>query len=489
MKIFITGVTGLVGRALALRLARGGHEVLGWVRDARAARVLLGDGVTLVSTVDGDAALDEALEQADAVVNLAGAPVAQRWSSAHRRALVESRVELTRRLVDGMRRVKRRPSVLVSASAVGYYGDRGEEVLREDASPGADFLARLCVDWEAAAQQAETLGVRVAILRIGIVLDGEGGAIAAMRPAFALGLGAVLGSGDQRVPFIHRSDLVELLVSALEDRRYAGPINAVAPAPATQRELTRALARALGRPARLRVPAFMLRLAMGEAAAVVLHGQAAVPQRAQDLGFRFRFAGLDGAVRDVIDAGRSGVSITPAHDVPRGEYLDRRKPRYLLEQHTLIAAPLPEVFEFFRRAENLGPMTPPSLAFEIRTPTPIEMARGREIVYRIRLGPVPMRWRTRIEAWEPTKRFVDVQLSGPYRAWYHEHRFVAQGDYTRMTDRVWYAPPLGLLGRIAHRMVVGSMLRRIFGHRQVAIDLRFGLAQRDEGEAPSSLAA
>ncbi len=484
MNVFVTGVTGLVGRALALRLARDGHEVVGWVRDPVAARAMLGDAVTLVPVEDGDAALDEAIGRADAVVNLAGAPVAKRWTRAHLRALEDSRVGVTQRLVAAMRRATRRPAVLVSASAVGYYGDRGEERLTEDAVPGHDLLARLCVRWEAAAREAEALGVRVALLRIGIVLDAEGGMLAALRPVFALGLGATLGSGRQRVPFVHRRDLVELVVQALEDARFSGPFNAVAPTPATQRELSQALARALGRPAVLRVPALALRLALGRAAAVVLHGQAAVPRRALALGFRFRFPALADAMRDAVDAGRHAVTIGPARDVPGGPYLGARRPRYLLEQRTLVAAPRSVVFDFFRRAENLGAMTPPALAFEIRTPTPIEMHEGREIVYRIRLGPVPMRWRTRIAAWEPETRFVDTQLSGPYRAWYHEHRFEAHGDATLMIDRVWYAPPFGPLGRIAHRLVVGPMLRRIFGHRRVAIELRFGL-----GSASDSLAA
>ena len=487
MRIFITGVTGLVGRALALRLARDGHELIGWVRDRAAARTALGDGVELVS-VDDDAALVEALGRADAVVNLAGAPVAKRWTAAHRRAMVDSRVGLTRRLVSAMEGLERRPAVLVSASAVGLYGDRGDELLDESAAPGDDFLARLCIDWEAAARQAEPLGLRVVSMRIGVVLDPEGGALAAMRPAFALGLGAVLGSGRQRIPFIHLHDLVELLVQALVDPRYRGPINATAPRPVTNRVFARALGRALGRPVLLRAPAWAMLLMMGEAAVVVLHGQAAVPRQAQALGFRFQFESIDAALADAVDAGRSSVTIGPADDPPASDYIARRRPIYRLEQRTVIDAPLAEVFDFFRKAENLGAMTPPALAFEIRTPTPIAMEQGQRITYRIRLGPVPMRWLTRIEAWEPTRRFVDAQLRGPYRCWYHEHRFEADGERTRMVDRVWYAPPLGPLGRIAQVVMVGPMLRRIFGHRRRAIALRFGLADDRRPEA-STIAA
>jgi uncharacterized protein len=305
MNVFVTGVTGLVGRALALRLATDGHEVTGWVRDEPAARTVLGEHVSLVRVADDDAALTRALGRADAVVNLAGAPVARRWSRRTKDQLVASRVGVTRRLVDAIERLPRRPSVLVSASAVGYYGDRGDELLDEQSAPGDDFLARLCVDWEAAAREAENLGLRVAMLRIGIVLDGEGGALATMRPAFAMGLGAVLGSGRQRMPFIHLHDLVELLVQALVDPRCAGPLNAAAPQPVTNREFSRALARVLRRPLLLRAPSFVLRMALGEAAGIVLHGQRAIPRRAQQLGFRFRFAELDQALRDAVDGGRA----------------------------------------------------------------------------------------------------------------------------------------------------------------------------------------
>lgn len=490
MRVFMTGATGLVGRALALRLRRDGHRITAWVRDRDAALQVLGDEVELVAVGSGDAELVRALSEADAVVNLAGAPVAQRWSPKVRRQLVDSRVALTQRLVGGMRacRADARPTVLVSASAVGYYGDRGEELLHEGAEPGDGFLARLCVDWEAASREAEGLGLRVCSLRIGIVLSGEGGALATMRPAFAMGLGAALGSGRQHMPFIHLRDLVEMFVQAVHDPRYEGPINAVAPRSVDNREFTRALAGALGRRAWLRVPAFALRLGMGQAAQIMLAGQRVVPSKAQELGFEFRFPRLDDALRDALDGGRSYVSLGPAGPLPASEYVRERRPRYLLEQHTLIDAPLDTVFDFFRRAENLGAITPPALAFEIRTPTPIAMREGQQIAYRIRLGPVPMPWLTNIEVWEPTARFVDAQVRGPYRAWYHEHVFEARGPRTLMIDRVWYAPPLGVLGRVAQRLFVGSMLRRIFGYRRVAIELRFGLAEDGDG-ATDSLAA
>ncbi|MEM7155618.1 MAG: TIGR01777 family oxidoreductase [Myxococcota bacterium] len=475
MKILITGATGLVGRALTLRLQRDGHQVVAWVRNPVAAAGTLGAQVELLPTDEGDAGLARAMEQVDAVVNLAGAPVAKRWTANHRQAMRSSRVGVTQRLVDAMASASSKPRVLVSGSAVGWYGDRGDEVLDEDSAPGEGYLAQLCREWEGAAEGAREHGVRLCTLRIGVVLDGEGGALATMRPSFAAGLGAAIGSGRQFMPLIHLRDLVELVVQALTDERYEGAINAVSPCAVSNRDFSKALARALGRPMLLKVPGFALRLALGDAAAIVLASQRVVPRRLEELGFSFRFSQLDAMLADAVDRGHAHVQIGPAVDVPQSDYLSRRRPRYLLEQRTLIGAPLAEVFELFCRAENLGVMTPSGLGFEIQTPGKLDMAAGTQIAYQIRLGPVPMGWLTNIEVWEQGQRFVDAQLRGPYRCWYHEHRFEADGDRTLMVDRVWYAPPLGLLGRVANWMFVAKTLRRIFGYRRRAIDLRFGV--------------
>jgi ligand-binding SRPBCC domain-containing protein len=225
----------------------------------------------------------------------------------------------------------------------------------------------------------------------------------------------------------------------------------------------------------LPAPAVALRLALGEAAGVLLGGQKVLPRRALELGFRFAHPGLDAALEAEL-AATDSLTLGPARETPDADYLRARGARYLLEQTTRIDAPLTEVFGFFSRAENLGAMTPPTMSFSIRTPMPIEMRPGALIDYSIRLGPVPMGWRTRIEAWEPGSRFVDAQLKGPYRSWYHEHRFEADGATTLMHDRVWYSPPLGPLGRLANALAVAPQLRGIFGYREKAIRRRFGLA-------------
>jgi uncharacterized protein (TIGR01777 family) len=242
----------------------------------------------------------------DGVVNLAGESIAGRWSDEKKRRLRESRIAGTRRLVEAIALAAERPTVLVSVSAVGYYGDRGEEALTEDSDPGGDFLAQLCQEWEAEAQRAEGLGLRVARLRLGVVLDRNGGALAQMLAPFRLGAGGPLGSGRQWFPWIHRADVVGLFRFALERAEAAGPINAAAPELVRQGEFAEALGRALHRPAFVPTPAFALRLLFGEFAGTLLGSQRVLPERAEALGYAFRFPQIEPALRAILDAKAPG---------------------------------------------------------------------------------------------------------------------------------------------------------------------------------------
>lgn len=300
MHVFITGATGFIGRALVLRLQRDGHDITAWVRNEEQARGALGTGVDLLPVAAGEAVLRDALAMSDGVVNLAGEPLIGRWTRKRVQAITESRVQLTERLVHAMRYAEHQPPVFVSGSAVGYYGDRGEEALTERSAPADDLLARLCRDWERAALAAEPAGARVVLLRTGIVLGREGGALARLLLPFRLGVGGPIGSGRQYMPWIHLHDHVEMMVAALTDDRFSGPVNVSAPAPVTNREFSRALGRALHRPAFMPLPAFALRLALGEASGVLLSGQRAVPEKALKLGFAFQYPEIDAALADVV---------------------------------------------------------------------------------------------------------------------------------------------------------------------------------------------
>src|ERR1700691_2627353 len=233
-----------------------------------------------------EAAPAAALEGRDAVVHLAGESVAQRWSERAKRAIRDSRVLGTRHLLEGLRAAgsardgePRRPAVLLSSSAIGYYGPRGEEPLDEEAPPGSDYLAQVCVAWEAQAQAAQELGLRVVLLRTGVVLDRGGGALAKMLPPFRLGLGGPVAGGRQYVSWIHPDDLLGILLAALTDERWSGPVNSTAPEPVTNGELSRALGRALHRPALLPVPAIALRALYGDMAQIVTTGARALPAK------------------------------------------------------------------------------------------------------------------------------------------------------------------------------------------------------------------
>jgi uncharacterized protein (TIGR01777 family) len=467
MRVLISGATGFIGRALVPVLRQAGHSVVVWARSEARARARLGADVDVV-VANGDVeALTASLETCDAVVNLAGAPiVGRRWTAARRQLLHDSRIGVTEQLVRAIASARRRPRVLVSGSAVGYYGDRGDTILGEDAAPAGDFLGRLCQDWEAAAGAAEALGLRVVTLRTGVVLGRDGGALGMMLPPFRLGLGGPIGSGRQYVPWIHLRDLVQIIADALLDPRFSGPINAVAPVPVTGREFAKALGRTVGRPAVLPVPRLVLRGLFGDAAAVLLDSQRCDPRALSGLGFHYAFRTVGEALADIV----GGAPVTIAPGVNR---LGGRRANYELRTTTTVNAPLAETFSFFSRAENLGLLTPAAMQFSIRGGAPA-IGEGATIEYALRIGPVPIAWRSRIVSWVPKVRFIDVQETGPYRAWWHEHTFRASGLTTVMEDRVCFAPPLGAVGRLANQLFIVPALRRIFQYRAEVIRLRFG---------------
>jgi uncharacterized protein len=278
MRITVTGASGLIGSRLVAALRARGDEV-----------------TTLSHGTDRDPG--EALAGRDAVVHLAGEPVAQRWSDAARRRIRESREAGTRRLVQGIEQSDPRPSALISASAVGYYGAGGDEPLGEDAPPGDDFLAQVCVAWEREATEAEALGLRVVRVRTGVVLDKGGGALGKMLLPFRLGAGGPVAGGRQYMSWIHLDDVVGIYLAAIDNPDWSGPVNATAPAPMTNRDFSKALGHALHRPAVAPIPGFAIKALYGDMAEIVTEGQRALPRRTLELGYAFRHTDLDEALR------------------------------------------------------------------------------------------------------------------------------------------------------------------------------------------------
>jgi uncharacterized protein (TIGR01777 family) len=303
MRIFITGATGFVGQALVRRLIGQGDNVSAWVRRPAEARAQLGPAVQLVDLGGGVPSLTAALENTEAIINLAGAPIAGgRWTRARRQEIQASRIGVTNDIVDALGAAPRRPAVLISASAVGYYGDRGEERLDEDSQPGTGFLAETCVAWEAAARRGESLGLRVLRPRFGAVLGPGGGFLGRLLPLVRGRIGTSLGNGRQFLPWIHIDDLLDFIIAALRDPRCAGAINLVAPQAVRMREMMEALARAAGRRLLPSVPAPLLRLALGQMAEVVLGSQRLEGERLRAWGYPPRFATLDSALANVVTA-------------------------------------------------------------------------------------------------------------------------------------------------------------------------------------------
>ncbi len=307
-RVTLTGATGLIGPPVVAALQDAGAQVSVLSRDPERARERLRrEGHEPVEAYAWDLMAEpapaEALEHRDAVVHLAGENIAQRWSAQAKRAIRESRVTGTRNLLAGMRQAASPPRTLVSSSGVGYYGAHGEEPLDEEAPAGRDFLAQVCVEWEAEAQKAVDLGLRVVCVRTGVVLHKDGGALEKMLPPFRLGVGGPVAGGRQYISWIHREDLVGMIATAVGDERWSGPVNATAPTPVSNGDFSRALGRALKRPAFLPVPAVALQLLYGEMAEIVTEGARVVPAKALVLGYEFAHPALEQALSSALARG------------------------------------------------------------------------------------------------------------------------------------------------------------------------------------------
>ena len=303
MKILLTGATGLVGSELVPKLQQAGHQLTLLVRQPEKAKRLYPSSafpqlsiVPYVATEPGD--WQQAVDGQDAVINLAGEPISERWSPAYKQAIVASRVKGTQQLVAAIAQASSKPSVMISASAIGYYGTSETAQFSEASEAGNDFLADVCQDWEAAAQEVNNLGVRLMIIRIGIVLASEGGALGKMLAPFKLFAGGPLGKGQQWFSWIDRTDLVNIIQYGLNNNAVSGIYNAVAPNPVRMEKFCQTLGKVLNRPSWLPVPDIALELLLGEAAKLVLEGQQVLPQRLLDSDFDFTYATLEASLKN-----------------------------------------------------------------------------------------------------------------------------------------------------------------------------------------------
>jgi len=456
MRILLTGATGLIGRELGQRLAKRGDALVCLVRDVRAARRRLpfpADCHVWDHLREVPAA---ALADVDAVVHLAGEPVADaRWNASKKALIRDSRVLGTRQLVRAVIEHGAGVRVFVHASASGFHGERGDERLTAASTKGHGFLPDVVEAWEAELLplRQHRPDLRVPVVRNGIVLAREGGTLAEMLPLYRLAAAGRLGRGRQWMSWIHLDDIVRLFLHAL-DSKATGALEGVAPQPATNREFTASLCRALGVLESLAVPPWAIQTLFGERAAIVLGSMRLEPAATLASGFEFRFTTLAAALDDLLVPLRGGV-------------WERRWEQWLPHRPQAV-------WPFFCDANNLEEITPPFLSFQVLGSSTPEIGAGTFIDYWLKLSGIALNWRTRIDVWDPPRRFVDLQARGPYALWHHTHDFEPLGGGTTMRDTVRYRLPAGWLGSVAGGHLVASWVDRIFDYRARKIDERFG---------------
>ncbi|MBI4825067.1 MAG: TIGR01777 family protein [Nitrospirae bacterium] len=293
MKILITGGSGFIGPALTRELRDEGHDVIITTRHSS-------DSKDMITWNPPDLIPSEIISKIDAVINLAGEPIApERWTEERKERIMSSRVETTRALVESMKNAEPRPKALISASAIGYYGPHGDEIINEAFPPASDFLAGVCKAWEAEALKAEELGTRVVLVRIGGVLEKDGGILKHMSAQFNFMLGGPVGDGRQWFSWIHRDDIVGIIKFALQNNSISGPVNGTAPDPVTNLAFSTALGKAMKRPSYIAVPAFVIKMALGELADILITGQRVVPEKALNAGYKFKYTEINEALRTI----------------------------------------------------------------------------------------------------------------------------------------------------------------------------------------------
>ncbi len=448
MRILITGATGLLGKKLLIDLLKKGHEVIGVSRDKSKIIELPENQTFSWDAMNADFPV-EALKQCDAVIHLAGEPVAaKRWNDQVKKTILDSRVMGTRKIILALKKMDKneRPSVFICGSAIGYYGDQGEQNINEQSAVGKDFLAEVVQQWEAEAEKANELGLRTVLLRTGIVLARSGGALEKMPPV-------VVGAGDNFMSWIHIQDWTNFVVSSIDNPKSVGVYNLVSPHPVTQSVFIAQLAQERHVPVVLKVPQFVVSMALGEMAQVLLASQKVRPERMIHDQFKFKFAQLNEALNDIYQS-----------------------EDYLVQDYTasqFVPDKIENVFDFFSAAKNLEEITPDFLNFKVKNMSSNEIEKNTIINYKLKIHGVPANWQTQITEWVPLKMFVDNQNKGPYTMWHHTHTFTSLENGTLIEDRIKYKVPGHLIGLLALGAFIRKDVNQIFQYRIKKIKTKF----------------
>lgn len=443
MRILLSGASGLIGKNLIRLALKEGHNVNALIRNPNSFKMLPDKQIFKWTHHEGIPA--NAFNNVDAVIHLSGENIAEkRWSNKQKKKLIESRILGTRNLVQSLSKISadKRPKVLISGSAIGFYGYERDEELTEISKPGDDFLANLCKDWEHEALEAEKLGIRVVLLRTGLVLSREGGALAKMPPV-------QISDGKAWMSWIQIQDMARAILFTAAHESVSGPINCVSPHPVQNKEFIQALAQTKNVPSFGFVPKPILELALGELSNAITSSLRIRPAALESAGFKFQFPELKEAL---------------SNEFKGTDFFDS----FLFKDQFVPMKP-DEIFNFFSRAENLETLTPPWLNFKIVSKSTDELKKGTLINYKLKIHGIPVKWKTLISDWKENEFFVDDQLKGPYSKWHHLHTFEPVPGGTLLRDEVTYRVPVAILGNIFLSSWIANDVGTIFKFRQEKI--------------------
>ena len=456
MKILITGATGLVGmRLLESLMLKGYDDIRVLTRDKKFAMEKIPFPVEFFLWNPKDQYLqDGAFDDVEIIIHLAGENIADgRWSGEKKKRIQESRLQSSNLLINEIKKNKFTPRKFISSSAVGIYGNCKDEIITSKSLLGDDYLATVCRAWEDSVLKNNIPNMKVYCIRTGVVLADSGGALQKMLPAFRSGVAGRIGSGLQYMSWIHLDDLVSQFIFLIENNTHHSIYNGTSPNPVTNIEFTKTLGSVLKRPTFFPIPAVALKALFGEMSGILLNGQRVVPAEFLNEGFKFKFGDLSDAFKDILKFNNLGETV-----LNRYQWIDR---------------PIDMVFNFFSTESNLEKITPPYLNFKILSKDTPKITTGTKINYRLKIHGIPLIWKSKISIFEENKTFTDIQISGPYKKWVHQHDFINCKKGTLIKDKVVYKLPMGLVGQFIAGCFVNKDVKNIFTYRNIIIKNQF----------------
>lgn len=458
MKILIAGASGFIGSKLVETLFLRGYDDI---------RLLSRSSYSLKSKCpfpvevfewnpEAGKIQESALTGVDVIINLSGENVAGGlWSKSRKEKIHLSRISSTSLLVSEIKKMERPPLKFISSSAIGIYGDRGEEELTEASSLGEGFLANVCIEWEKLSLNHGIDGIQSTVIRTGVVLGSGGGALKKMLIPFQLGLGGNLGNGDQIMSWIHLDDLVGQFIFLIEGKNTAGIYNGVSPSPVSNKQFTKMLGKILKRLTPFHVPSFVLRNVLGEMSQILLASQKIIPKKFLKEGYSFLYPSLENALSEILQ------NVSQSEEVIR--------------KYQWINCDVSQVFPFFSNEKNLELITPSFLSFKVLGKDTPTVRQGTAIEYSLKMRGISFKWKSLINKFEDKKSFTDTQINGPYKKWVHTHQFIPVKKGTLIKDEIVYKLPLGIIGKFFAGKLVANDLKRVFDFRYEKIKEIFAI--------------